>query len=531
MTRFNQSVLLFAAMSLLFFGCSPDQVRPQRQGRQGRPSFEGSEVHGDLVRCSLAETMTLWGPGETPYPTQCYYFDDQVTFTTQPIDCDSIPGGNQPWGKVKIYNGYEIVDTDNDNIPDSTVNFFVADITLPDGWAIDIARTKFSATNNWTFDSLGLPQLTGTDWQTILVRPQIGQWSLLKPVSGANDCFDFAMNLGVVYLDIFTEPVIGSETQLWTHNDEWNNPNNPAYSPISPYLTHFCVWPCGVPCQVSDRCKVTYRNLNCNDGSITLSPSITSSVNQIEYNWSNNEHTANITVNPVVNSTYSVTVLESQECIKVENYNVNVIDVGCNITVLPRVEFCPVNLNLRYNETFNIRNYVRYVNGSPVNAVDWDDVIFTYTALGANNPTTPANWHLSDFMAGNNVTTTAADYNTGTGNVARGQYRIYIGRKNQATFDDYMTIRVNNSQPSSRLSAVCSYGPVCPPGGVGAGGSVTPGVKVCAIPPGNPNGGTTICVPYSQLNTYATGYCTGQTLSVVPGNTLGQCGTNPCITQ
>jgi choice-of-anchor A domain-containing protein len=112
----------------------------------------------------------------------------------------------------------------------------------------------------------------------------------------------------------------------------------------------------------------------------------------------------------------------------------------------PEVEYCTYNLLVKDGETFNIRDYVRYKDGpfqsQPVN---WGQVYFTYTGAGANDPTNPADWHLSDFNNGAAVTVTSADRANGTGNRGQGKYRIYLVRYGQLTYDDHMTIEVNAS--------------------------------------------------------------------------------------
>lgn len=113
------------------------------------------------------------------------------------------------------------------------------------------------------------------------------------------------------------------------------------------------------------------------------------------------------------------------------------------------LEFCTYNLDLLVGETFNIRDFVRRKNSNlPVN---WGGVYFTYTAAGANNPTSPTNWKLTDFNAGNSVTVSAADAAPGTGNAGDGEYRVYIVRVGESEYDDHIKIRVG--RPSSNQSS------------------------------------------------------------------------------
>jgi len=129
-------------------------------------------------------------------------------------------------------------------------------------------------------------------------------------------------------------------------------------------------------------------------------------------------------------------------------------DCGCTNGEL---EFCTYNLNLDFNETFNIRDYVQDKN-DPSAILNWSEIYFTYTAVGANNPTMPNDWHLADFNNGNNVTVTAADAAPGMGNHGDGEYRIYLVRNGESDFDDQMTIRVQSGN-SNKEEAKCNSAP------------------------------------------------------------------------
>ncbi len=120
------------------------------------------------------------------------------------------------------------------------------------------------------------------------------------------------------------------------------------------------------------------------------------------------------------------------------------------------VEFCTYNINLLVGETFNLRDYLHYKDGSYASKpIDWSKVFFTYTALGANSPTNPADWNLTRFNSGQAVTLLPTDA-TNPGNAGTGNYRIYVYRQGQSTFDDHAEIRVTTSGTSDLLSARCS---------------------------------------------------------------------------
>lgn len=114
----------------------------------------------------------------------------------------------------------------------------------------------------------------------------------------------------------------------------------------------------------------------------------------------------------------------------------------------PEVEFCTYNLDLLYNETFNIRDYLHVKDQGLGQQVDYNEITFTYTDVGANDPTVPVDWNLTAFNNGDNITVTAADNASGTGNHGQGRYRIYVYRNGETEYDDHMTIRVENSSSS-----------------------------------------------------------------------------------
>jgi hypothetical protein len=118
------------------------------------------------------------------------------------------------------------------------------------------------------------------------------------------------------------------------------------------------------------------------------------------------------------------------------------------------LEFCSYNINLVVGESFNLRDYVHYKD-YPGIPIDWSKVFFTYTAVGANHPTTPADWNLANFNSGNFVTLTAADA-TNPGNTGAGQYRIYIYRQGQSAYDDHAEIRVTTAGASDLTAARCT---------------------------------------------------------------------------
>jgi hypothetical protein len=132
-------------------------------------------------------------------------------------------------------------------------------------------------------------------------------------------------------------------------------------------------------------------------------------------------------------------------------FTTNIILTIPTVPAPSAAEFCTYNLKLAYGETFNIRDYIQQKDGYPI--LDWSQVTLSY-----DQPTSPNNWHLSDFSSGQNVTVTANDALANTGNVGDGRYRITLRQTGQTTIDDVMTIRVSANQ-SNLNAAKCNSSP------------------------------------------------------------------------
>ncbi|MBB5033349.1 putative Ig domain-containing protein [Prosthecobacter vanneervenii] len=160
---------------------------------------------------------------------------------------------------------------------------------------------------------------------------------------------------------------------------------------------------------------------------------------------------------------------------------------------VPQLKFSTYNLDLNPGDSFNIRDYVLPSDGSS-SPIDWSKVSFTYTSAGANDPTTPADWNLTSFNAGQLVTVTSADAAAG-GNSGTGRFRIYIVRAGQSTYDDHMEIRVDPT-----VTSLVNSAKVSPPIPMACSGTRAYTVKICPVitmtPSTLPNG--TINSAYSQ---------------------------------
>ena len=120
-------------------------------------------------------------------------------------------------------------------------------------------------------------------------------------------------------------------------------------------------------------------------------------------------------------------------------------------TSAPELEFTESAIHLQVGDVLTIRDYVQ-VKDDPTATPDWSEVYFTYTAAGANDPTSPVDWNLSNFNNGYDVNIVEADVMAGTGNGGDGVYRVYLVRNGEPDFDDYATISITDpNNPGSGL--------------------------------------------------------------------------------
>ena len=507
---------VLVASFVLFAGCKPDRVNPTGKAGNNVPTFDGM-VEDDTLHvtidtiCSNIDTIQLMSQHDGSLTiSKCISAGQAVPCTT-----------STQWGDVVLFNGV-FYGADNIYNTGDDVEYFVAKFSCNGGYFIDASQSYFGQTALLQLDTNGVP-IIGNDWIGNNLVDDVSQWILYQRMDDIpSRCFTTALNLTVYKLNLYSRVVPGSNTTLWGYNPDWNDPQDPAYSPTSALLTPFCAPQCLFPViATEDECKNVFTGLNCNTGCVELTPNVSEFSGSLSYEWSDGALNSSVIVCPTVPTDYDVTISEDGDEVKIVHFDITPIDVGCAIGITndPRAKFCAANLDVKYNMTFNIRDYVTMHDGS---SVDWNNVHFTYTAVGANNMPTPSDWHLSDFNNGDDVTVTSADVAWGSGNEGRGQYRVYIYRTGETTYDSYLTIRVNNNRSSNINSAKCN----------GGNCGFIPGVKVCHIPPGNPGGATTNCVTYSTLDNYISNYCSPGTpvgSSSNPGDYLGVCGGNPCI--
>ncbi len=513
MKIFKKSILAVLALGLVLFGCKPDSVGPKDTDGDTKIAGAFDDNHPTLdTVCKYADSVLFRSvaSGNGQFPAS-YVVNKCVGSGGSAIVCAN-PAIQPNWGSFVMYNGYERP------LNQAPIHWLDVDFSLAGGWFCDFSNWQFTTANNLLVDpNTGFPSV-GTDWNALVLNPMRNQWKVSILINDLPlPCFDMACRMSILRVRINGSPNENFRTQVWGINRNWNVSTS-EYQSNNEFTIHYCPFAClPEPCSTRTNtvCEQVYTGITCTNtlNSKTLTADATGAGTAPTYIWSTGETTPSIMVTPTSNTTYTVTISNGTCAYRVTTYNLKVTNVACSVPD-PRADFCPGYLDVRPGMSFNIRNYVRMRN---LTAVDWNNVMFTYTAVGANLPTNTADWNLAAFNAGQAITVLSTDCNTGRGNVARGEYKIFVYRNGQSTYDDFMTIRVHPTRTSNVATATCGNSTLC---------GYIPGIKVCDVPPGNPSGATSVCVAYDNLNGNINGVC-GST-GANTGNYLGVCGVNPC---
>ncbi len=505
-----KSMAVALAVSLALFGCRPDKVGPNdAENDKHIAGMENEHATLDTI-CKYADSVHFHSVPSTHAGIN-FPASDLVNKCASPNQPSAFlcTTQQQRWGSFVIYNGYEYI------LNQPPKHWLDIDFNLASLWQCSLTDWDFYTGTLIPIDAnTGFPVL-GTDW-SLSLSPARNQWKLRIPVEELPlPCFEMACRLSVHRLKN-NSILPGSVTTLWSQNPNWNNTNS-EFESSSIFTIRYCPFACLDVCVTATNtvCKEVFTGITCSNtlNSTTLTADTAGIGLAATFLWSNGATTSSIVVSPTSTTTYTVDIKKGDCTRRTTTYNVKVTNVACSVPD-PRVDFCPGYLDVRPGMSFNIRNYVRMRN---LQSVDWNNVQFTYTAVGANLPTNTPDWNLAAFNAGQAITVLSTDCNTGRGNVARGEYKIFVYRNGESTYDDFMTIRVHPTRTSNVVTATCGNSTLC---------GYIPGIKVCDVPPGSPGGGTNVCVPYTNLNSYINGVC-GST-GANSGNYLGVCGASPC---
>jgi hypothetical protein len=137
-------------------------------------------------------------------------------------------------------------------------------------------------------------------------------------------CFDVALRVNALKLNLFGFVTPGSQTLTWGQNRNWNVQGDPAAS-SSPFLLHFCP----TNCIESTECG----NLNVDIPGSSPCSTLTANSSGIAgatYVWSTGATTQSVSICPTVPSTYAVTITSNiGEVVRIIHYNVNTQSIYC----------------------------------------------------------------------------------------------------------------------------------------------------------------------------------------------------------
>jgi hypothetical protein len=240
--------------------------------------------------CQVSDTLFLIREDDlSPLVNKCYGPVGQ-------IPCN--PNIARPWGYMIMEQGYF-----------NGTSYLNYNFTLAPGWFANQVDWDEAIQSTFSFTQNGIPIVTN-DWPDLTLAPAANRWQIRVNLETIPyPCFDLALRVNVIKLNLFGATVNGSPTVLWSENDNWNTPGHPANS-SSPWLMHFCPLGCMEVATVDTSFESlsvaacpTCPSLNCT----TLHPTPTDS-GTISYAWSTGYGTQDIQVCPTATTDYMVTI-------------------------------------------------------------------------------------------------------------------------------------------------------------------------------------------------------------------------------
>ncbi len=575
MKNFKRSMIAVLAMGLVLFGCQPENVDPSgsKGGKSVAGAFDASHTAMDSICLSTSPVFFRNTAGS-------FDVDKCIGAGGVLVTCN---GPQQKWGSLVMYSGYTGL-----NLPvPAPEHWLDVDFSLTTGWMCDFTNWAFVVNNGITIDqNTGLPDMTGTDWKAQSVNPARNQWKIAIPVDSlAPGSFDMACRMTVLRLKLNGAPNEPTRTTLWMINENYANTSSP-FASNNEYALRFtpanCIAPPPPVCPnviTNTVCEAVYKGITCSGNTMdtkTLTADSTGAGAAATYLWSNGATTRSISVSPATTTAYTVTVKKGACDIRTTSYNVNVIDVACLLTVnsssqvTQAVSFGSFNGGQRITNQLSAQgvssvtanggiNQAWIFNSAAPTGGDTDlgtpNQAFGGPGIGAGGSTSnntalgkliiiQENSGAPDdngsggslnfnFASPRKVTSIKLVDFDGTGSTIR------LTRSNgsvvtipiPATGDNgvvTMTLNTTNvTQLRVRMNGSGAVAGFTTETTVCGGSTQVPGVRVCDVPPGCPNGASTVCVESDDLHMYIDGVC-GSSTSGKPGSYLGACGSKPC---
>lgn len=260
MKRKLNAAWMVAVCAGLMWGCTPESIQPEPAGAAS-PALQGSigDPHPALdTICQSMDTVFLMSEDGSDVINKCYGPNGQ----------EACPNGQMHWGYMMVREGYH----------DGT-GYLDCEITMAPGWYGDATHWKVGTANSFAFDPNGIPQVQG-DWSSSVIDPLENRWVLRFPTNSLpTGSYDVVMMVRGVRLNIWGATTSGSETNLWTKNPHWGDPNHTTFSATSPLMLHFtpahCMESASPPadttlvggtcqgCQSSNTVRFDMGNANC----------------------------------------------------------------------------------------------------------------------------------------------------------------------------------------------------------------------------------------------------------------------------
>ena len=301
-----------ASVAAILFSCAPDKVSPTPEASNGEPTLAGAvgDPHPRLdPTCGDSADIYLVGEDGSKTVNRC--FRGALQGYAQ-FPC---PGSQPDWGKITIMNGLQTL---------------VANFSLAAGWYVDASNSNFSTASSFQFDNNGVPMPTN-DWTGTAVNPVVNKWQLsIQMDSIGLACFDMSIRLAALKLNLYSQVVPNSMTNLWAYNEDWDDTESRRYNGVSPFLTHWCRSYCPEQWPAPEaECATIYTGVSQLPNCATIGPDVSGTTGSVYYNWSTGETTPTISVCPTTTTSYTVSVNDDMGTVAVKNIAVNVVDASC----------------------------------------------------------------------------------------------------------------------------------------------------------------------------------------------------------
>ena len=532
MKLFKKSILAVLALGLMLFGCKPDTVDPAGKTKSSDKTVAGAfdDLHPTLdTICQLSDSIFFQGADGSWYVNKCVSED---WFSPVVLPCI----GDQPkWGYFFVYNGYQYTTTD-------TVHWLDVDFTLAPGIFCDLSSWLFTTGNGITVDpNTGFPNVA-QDWSNAVSNPVRNQWKVQIRVDELPlPTFDLACRMSVLRLSFFGDEVIDTRTNLWAKNHLWNVEGS-EYASNNEFVLRYTPFGClemtppPAECpavQASSVCEVVYTGLaNCTTNNTMSTTSLAADSSGTSghpvYTWSNGATTSNINVSPTANTSYTVTVSDGTCNIRVVTFNVTAIDASCAIPGTNSNNGSGGSGSSHRPGCNHSHSHTASCNGGAhkygCNASHSGGTSncnrkgHGYHCTGTHPTNRACNGGHSRGCDGQHSSSSTCQSRGGhkyncNGQHTSGNCTSNLSHTSGCSSSNHSSYRgCNNGHSHHGHGNGSGYGSGYN-GGHGhshnCGGTPpsTPGVKVCHVPPGNPNGAATVCVPVSQVSQHVTGVC------------------------